>query len=503
MTLLKMSISAGIMVIIITVIRAIAINQLPKRTFLTLWGIVLVRLLFPFSWPSSLSIYSLVNASVAKQIGSIPVEHTLQTISNLSIPIQPTKISPWGLIWVSGVALSIFYFTIAYIRCKRRFAASQPVKNTFVNQWLKEHKCKRTITICQIEGISAPLTYGIIHPVILMPAQTDWTDTRELKYVLTHEYVHIRRFDGITKLLLTVALCIHWFNPLVWAMYMLSNRDIELACDEKVIRIFGETVKSAYALALISMEEKKIGLTPLCNNFSKNAIEERIEAIMKIKKTSITAVVVALCLVGGITVTFATSASANAGNRLDIETGIAMAGKTSDGSSYQYSDDEGVTWISETDYNAMYPQDEIVYWTYDEYKNWLEEYSSRIQSYVGSGAKYKDPDGNWVEWTQERVDSVIKRENEILDSIKNGAKISKTINGNDNIVTMGNPPTSDNIGISYGGAVTDEDGEIFDLGTFSSEEDRLAAVRQYCEQQVKAGKMSQNEADIFIKTYRK
>lgn len=68
---------------------------------------------------------------------------------------------------------------------------------------------------------------------------------------------------------------------------------------------------------------------------------------------------------------------------------------------------------------------------------------------------------------------------------------------------MGNPPTSDNIGISYGGAVTDEDGEIFDLGTFSSEEDRLAAVRQYCEQQVKAGKMSQNEADIFIKTYRK
>ena len=159
------------------------------------------------------------------------------------------------------------------------------------------------------------------------------------------------------------------------------------------------------------------------------------------------------------------------------------------------------TWISETDYNAMYPQDEIVYWTYDEYKNWLEEYSSRIQSYVGSDVKYKDRDGNWVEWTQEHVDTIIQRENEILDSIKNGAKISKTINGDDNIVMMVNAPTSESIGVSYGAAITEQDGEIFDLGAFSSEEERLAAVRQYYEQQVKAGKISQIEANEIIEQY--
>lgn len=86
-------------------------------------------------------------------------------------------------------------------------------------------------------------------------------------------------------------------------------------------------------------------------------------------------------------------------------------------------------------------------------------------------------------------------------SIKNGAKISKTINGDDNIVMMVNAPTSESIGVSYGAAITEQDGEIFDLGAFSSEEERLAAVRQYYEQQVKAGKISQIEANEIIEQY--
>ena len=121
--------------------------------------------------------------------------------------------------------------------------------------------------------------------------------------------MHIRRFDSITKLVLIAVLCVHWFNPLVWVMYILANRDIELSCDEAVVRLFGETTKAAYARALISMEETRSGLTPLCNNFSKNAIEERITAIMKIKKASIFSLVVALALVVGVTTAFATSAA--------------------------------------------------------------------------------------------------------------------------------------------------------------------------------------------------
>ena len=88
--------------------------------------------------------------------------------------------------------------------------------------------------------ISSPLTYGILHPVILLPKKLDRNDQAALKYVLTHEYVHIRRFDAITKILFAAVLCIHWFNPLVWVMYVLANRDIELSCDAWVIRMMGE-----------------------------------------------------------------------------------------------------------------------------------------------------------------------------------------------------------------------------------------------------------------------
>ena len=110
----------------------------------------------------------------------------------------------------------------------------------------------------------------------------DWKNEKQLQYVLSHEYVHIYRYDTVTKLIVTLALCIHWFNPFVWVMYIIFNRDIELACDESVIRQFGEKSKSAYSLMLINMEATKSGLLPFCNNFSKNAIEERITAVMKI-----------------------------------------------------------------------------------------------------------------------------------------------------------------------------------------------------------------------------
>ena len=90
-----------------------------------------------------------------------------------------------------------------------------------------------------------------------MPETTKWEEGRELPYVLEHEFVHIRRLDGATKFVLIVGLCIHWFNPLVWAMYVLANRDLELSCDETVVRRFGEDSRACYTRTLIHMEEKK------------------------------------------------------------------------------------------------------------------------------------------------------------------------------------------------------------------------------------------------------
>ena len=170
---------------------------------------------------------------------------------------------------------------------------------------------KRPIVIRQSDRISTPLTYGIFRPVILMPKKTDWENAAQLQYIFSHEYVHIYRFDIVTKLVSTIALCIHWFNPFVWAMYLFFNHDIELACDESVIRQFGEKSKSAYSLMLISMEAEKNGLLPFYSNFSKNATEERITAIMNTKQTTCATFMTACVTVLAAVSLFATSATAS------------------------------------------------------------------------------------------------------------------------------------------------------------------------------------------------
>ena len=318
MSLLQMSFAGAVMILAITIIRALAISLLPKKTFLALWGIAVARLLLPFSLPSMFSVYSLISnhtsgiaATKVPQIDKVLPIDTIGQMATMPGDIGNTTstVSIWGAVWAAGTLICAMVFVVAYWKCRQEFQTSLPVKNDFIKNWLNAHQLKRPISIRQSSRFSAPLTYGVFRPVILMPISADWENTKALQYVLAHEYVHIRRFDSITKLVLIAALCVHWFNPLVWVMYVLANRDIELSCDEAVVRLFGETTKAAYARALISMEETRSGLTPLCNNFSKNAIEERITAIMKIKKASIFSLVVALALVVGVTTAFATSAA--------------------------------------------------------------------------------------------------------------------------------------------------------------------------------------------------
>ena len=315
MSLLQMSFAGGILILAIIVIRALAINMLSKKTFNALWGISVVRLMIPFSIPSVFSVYSLIDSHAPgnglQAIRVLPIGASGQEASMPgSITNAANAVSTWTIVWAAGVLVCAVFFSLAYWKCWKEFQTSLPVGNNFTENWLSVHQQRRRISIRQSGRFSAPLTYGVLHPVILMPTSTKWENTDSLEYVLAHEYVHIRRFDSIRKLVLIVVLCVHWFNPLVWVMYILANRDIELSCDEAVVRFFGENTKAAYARALISMEETRSGLTPLCNNFSKNAIEERITAIMKIKKTTVFSLVLAGFIVAGIATAFATSANA-------------------------------------------------------------------------------------------------------------------------------------------------------------------------------------------------
>ena len=318
MSLLQMSFSGAILILTIVVIRAMSINILPKRTFLILWGVVLLRLLVPFSVPSGLSVYSLVNRNadanvfegtrVSNVLPIMPTEQWEPTEEVLSQQVPSVSIR--FIIWCVGMILCMAFFMISYLHWHFRFQTATMVKNDYAGQWLKVHKLNRPLCIKQSEQVNAPLTYGIFRPVIVMPKDTDWDNAKQIEYMLLHEYVHICRFDTMIKLICALALCVHWFNPVVWVMYLLFNRDIELSCDESVVHKLGLTEKSAYAKMLIGMEARKSGLLPFYNSFSRNSIEQRITAIMKTKKLTIGIFTVSAVIIVAVAVLFATSGKA-------------------------------------------------------------------------------------------------------------------------------------------------------------------------------------------------
>lgn len=420
MSLLQMSFLGTVIILLIVVLRAVLINRLPKKTFLILWWIALIRLLVPFSIKSVTSIYSLLQSiysdinpvRTAQTTTFLPIHGNMPEIANglSEAMVQRTEsISILSVIWLAGLLLCFGFFAVSYIKCYREFRFSLPVENDILEAWKEKHPLKRSLSIRQTETIAAPLSYGVIRPVILMPKNTEWKNIYQLRYVLEHEYVHIRRLDMLTKLIMIAAVCIHWFNPLVWVMYILFNRDLELSCDETVVRRFGMDIKSVYATALISMEEKKSGLTPLCNSFSKNAIEERIRAIMKIKKTSKFAVVISAVLVICVTGGFATSASS-----LEKKTETAQ--------------ENGETTVALNEVNIREDESlsssDVEWWTAEEYAKWLDEEKEVLQSMIGEKA-YTGGDG-WFVWTQEKVDETIALYEDNLQKIKDGMKLSKS-----------------------------------------------------------------------------
>lgn len=256
---------------------------------------------------------------MAGTVPAVQEEPLVLAVEMAALPArQVPSVSVWPAVWLSGMILCAAFFAVSYLRCSFEFQTSLPVHNEFANQWLKENRLIRPISVRQSDRIPAPLTYGIFKPVILMPKNTDWENKTQLQFIFLHEYIHICRYDAVTKLVSAFALCIHWFNPLVWVMYVLFNRDMELACDESVIQKLGESSKSIYAHMLIRMEAEQSGLLPFCNGFSKNAIEERITAIMKVKKTSFFAIFTAVILIAGVTAAFATSAAENGEEKISV-----------------------------------------------------------------------------------------------------------------------------------------------------------------------------------------
>ena len=329
MSLIQMSTSGAVMILAVLLIRFAAVNRLPKKLFILLWEAALLRLLLPFSIPSVFSIYTAVrrvmtrsvigwNGAVQSAQGTwipqgagtaLPVpENMASTLLEIELTESAGTLSIWTILWLTGVCICAVFFVIAYLRCRREFEMSLPVHHDFSARWLREHSLRRRVQLRQSDRIKTPLTYGVLKPVILLPKETDWNDSRQLSYVLLHEQIHIRRLDSLRKLVMTAALCIHWFNPFVWLMYILFNRDMELVCDEAVVHACGRRSRSAYARTLISMEERKSPALPLCNSFSRSAVKERVTAVMKTKKMTLWLGIVCVVILAAVVVFLATSA---------------------------------------------------------------------------------------------------------------------------------------------------------------------------------------------------
>lgn len=310
LSLIEMSITGAILITAIIVLRALAINRIPKKAFLILWGAALARLILPFRLSSPVSIYRAAGDVVRRSSPERATEHVFRPLltagGNAGDAIR--QISPFLVLWFTGMLLLALAFLITHLKSRAAYLTALPVENGYIKGWMNSHRLRRPIQVRYSDQIGAPLTYGILWPVLLLPKSMNWKDEETMGYILAHELSHIRRFDALTKWILAAVLCIHWFNPLVWAMYILANRDLELSCDEAVLRQYGHNSRSSYALALVGMEEQRTCPAPLSSCFSRQALKERIIAIMNSRPLTFGSILAACALIAVTVALFATTA---------------------------------------------------------------------------------------------------------------------------------------------------------------------------------------------------
>ncbi|MCD8129480.1 MAG: M56 family metallopeptidase [Oscillospiraceae bacterium] len=311
--LLQMSIQAGALILATTLLRILCLNRLPKAVFPALWAAAVARLLLPFSVSARWSIYGLVHSngatgtSVSSATGGAAVSVTVQQTTPVGPALYMSAISVAVQIYLGIAAALLLAFALLYVRSFCRFRTAVPVSSDCaVDAWKASHRLLRSLCILRSPATETPLAMGILRPKIILPAALD-VKPRQLDYILTHEYCHLRRFDPLLKALALCAAALHWFNPFVWLMLVLLNRDIELACDASVLRRTGGARRD-YALSLLEMAGANPAETAC--SFNTNQTQERIVSIMKYKKATHRNILIGLALIVCLSAVFITDAVA-------------------------------------------------------------------------------------------------------------------------------------------------------------------------------------------------
>ena len=302
--IVNMSISASWVVVAVLALR-FCLKKAPKWVNVLLWGIVAARMVFPFSIESVLSLIPsaetisptiMMEQSPSVQTGVPALNHVINpVISGSFTPAPGASANPLQIwipvltgIWLFGIAALFLYSAVSYWRLHRKVCEAVILRGN----------------IYQSEKVCTPFVLGIIKPKIYLPYHMD---SREMDHVIAHEQTHIRRKDHWWKPLGFLLLTIHWFNPLMWLSYVLLCRDIELACDEKVIGKMGNAQRADYtqALAACSVDRRLIAACPLA--FGEIGVKERVKSVMNYKKPAFWIVLASVIVCAVIAVCFLTN----------------------------------------------------------------------------------------------------------------------------------------------------------------------------------------------------
>ena len=302
--IINMSISASWLVLVVLILRFV-LKKAPKWVNILLWGIVAIRLICPFSFESALSLIPSAETFPEKvisgpsfdvQTGITPVDNRINDylgdryFEGVTVPANNGNniMTILTIVWTIGILLLVAYTVISYWRLRRKVDTAVRYKDN----------------IFQSENVKSPFVLGIIKPRIYLPFNMNGQD---LEHVVAHEQAHIHRKDHWWKPFGFLLLTIHWFNPLVWLAYVLLCRDIELACDERVIKELGNEQRADYTQALVacSVNRRMIAACPLA--FGEVGVKDRVKSVMNYKKPAFWGVVLAVIVCVFVAVCFLTN----------------------------------------------------------------------------------------------------------------------------------------------------------------------------------------------------
>lgn len=302
--IINMSISASWLVLVVLILRFV-LKKAPKWVNILLWGIVAIRLICPFSFESALSLIPSAETFPEKvisgpsfdvQTGITPVDNRINDylgdryFEGVTVPANNGNniMTILTIVWTIGILLLVAYTVISYWRLRRKVDTAVRYKDN----------------IFQSENVKSPFVLGIIKPRIYLPFNMNGQD---LEHVVAHEQAHIHRKDHWWKPFGFLLLTIHWFNPLVWLAYVLLCRDIELACDEKVIKELGNEQRADYTQALVacSVNRRMIAACPLA--FGEVGVKDRVKSVMNYKKPAFWVIIIAVIICVGVAACFLTN----------------------------------------------------------------------------------------------------------------------------------------------------------------------------------------------------